>query len=339
MEPVISIIVPIYNVSKYLDRCMDTLLNQTFSDIEIIMVDDGSPDDCGTKCDAYAKQDERVVVIHKKNAGLGMARNSGLEIARGKYVGFVDSDDFVERDIYENMYHIMIKNGSDTCYCKYYDVSADGTKHIAKEFYEKLIYKGDDVKKVLLGMIGSENSAPGDVEIGMSVWKGLYSMELIRNYNLLFPSEREYISEDIVFHMEYFKYAKNVSIIPECYYNYCDNGGSLTKSYKANRFEMEKKLFLKEMKELEKIFDKEIFEQRLCKAFMGRVRNCIRQEVRNNPNKAVVKDNIHAICSDGLVQQILAKFEYRKCGILRYICNTWVRQRKILFLTILFKLK
>lgn len=89
----VSIIVPIYNVEKYLCRCMDSLLNQTLKDIEIIMVDDGSPDNCPQMCDEYAKKDSRVKVIHKKNAGLGEARNSGLKIISGKFVAFVDSDD------------------------------------------------------------------------------------------------------------------------------------------------------------------------------------------------------------------------------------------------------
>ena len=102
--PKISIIVPIYNVEKYLDRCMQSLLNQTLTDIEIIMVDDGSPDRCPQMCDEYAKKDSRIKVIHKSNAGLGYARNSGLEIATGEYVAFVDSDDYVYTQIYESLY-------------------------------------------------------------------------------------------------------------------------------------------------------------------------------------------------------------------------------------------
>ena len=92
-KSLISVIVPIYNVSRYLERCMESLLHQTYKNIEIIMVDDGSPDDCGKKCDRYAAEEPRIKVIHKKNAGLGRARNSGLEIAEGEYVMFIDSDD------------------------------------------------------------------------------------------------------------------------------------------------------------------------------------------------------------------------------------------------------
>ena len=100
----VSVIVPCYGVEAYLDRCMASLLTQTLDDIEIIMVDDGSPDRVPFMCDDYAKKDSRIKIIHKENGGLGYARNSGLEIAKGEYVAFVDSDDFVSTNMYESMY-------------------------------------------------------------------------------------------------------------------------------------------------------------------------------------------------------------------------------------------
>ena len=97
----VSIIIPVYNVEKYLDKCIQSAINQTLQDIEIILVDDESPDNCPQMCDDYAKRDGRIKVVHKKNGGLGFARNSGLEIATGEYVTFLDSDDFVDLDTYE----------------------------------------------------------------------------------------------------------------------------------------------------------------------------------------------------------------------------------------------
>ena len=112
----ISIIVPIYNVQKYLDRCMKTLLNQTYRNIEIILVDDESPDECPKMCEEYAKIDQRVKVIHKKNGGLGFARNSGLEIAQGKYIIFVDSDDYVTENMCHLLYEAAKKYEADVVY-------------------------------------------------------------------------------------------------------------------------------------------------------------------------------------------------------------------------------
>lgn len=110
MIPKVSIIVPVYNVEKYFDRCINSLINQTLREIEIILVDDESPDNCPEMCDKYAKKDSRIKVIHKKNGGLGFARNSGLDIAAGEYFAFVDSDDYVDLDFYEKLY-TAAKNG------------------------------------------------------------------------------------------------------------------------------------------------------------------------------------------------------------------------------------
>ena len=115
-SPKISIIIPVYKVEKYLSRCMDTILNQTLKDIEIILIDDGSPDNCPELCDEYAKQDNRVKVIHKNNEGLGFARNSGLEIATGEYVAFVDSDDYVKKSMFEELYNELKVNNLDVVF-------------------------------------------------------------------------------------------------------------------------------------------------------------------------------------------------------------------------------
>ena len=338
-QPLISIIVPIYNVSKYLDRCMDTILNQTYRNLEIIMVDDESPDDCGKKCDEYAKKDDRIVVIHKKNAGLGMARNSGLEIAKGQYVGFIDSDDYVSKDMFEKLCETLKENNADTCFGRYYDVDSNGNAREAKEYYKRDLYQGNQVKELILGMIGSLPEDPGDVEIGMSVWKGLYSMELINKYNLKFPSEREFISEDIVFHMEYLQKAQVVAVCNNFGYYYCDNGASLTKSYKADRFEKEKILYRKEINELKKIFPTAEFEQRLYKSFLGRVRRCISQEVNVNPNKKTVKSNIKQICKDELIQAVIKRFDDKKMQITKRMVNCFIKYKMIIALYCIFKVK
>ena len=103
----ISIIVPVYNVEEYLPACLDSIINQTYTEIEIILVDDGSTDSSGEICDRYAKIDERVKVIHKSNGGLSDSRNVGIQVAKGEYIGFVDSDDYVEFDMYETLFNIL----------------------------------------------------------------------------------------------------------------------------------------------------------------------------------------------------------------------------------------
>ena len=124
--PELSIIVPVYKVEKYLPRCIDSILAQTFGDFELILIDDGSPDGCGRICDEYARKDKRIVVIHQKNMGVSAARNAGLDIARGRYIGFVDSDDWIEPQMYEAMMDAIRENGADMAVCGVRYADEDG---------------------------------------------------------------------------------------------------------------------------------------------------------------------------------------------------------------------
>ena len=139
--PLFSIIIPVYNVEKYLNKCVDSVLNQTFTDFEVILVDDGSPDNCPAICDSYAEKDKRVRVIHKQNGGLICARKSGLEAARGDYIGFVDSDDWIEENMYELFADMIKKYSPDMVLSDFY---FDRGKEIInseqlfeQEFYDK----------------------------------------------------------------------------------------------------------------------------------------------------------------------------------------------------------
>ena len=139
--PLFSIIIPVYNVEKYLNKCVDSVLNQTFTDFEVILVDDGSTDNCPAICDSYAEKDKRVKVIHKPNGGLINARKSGLEIADGNYIGFVDSDDWIEPEMYELFANMIKKYSPDMVLSDFYfDNGNELTNSIQlfeQEFYDK----------------------------------------------------------------------------------------------------------------------------------------------------------------------------------------------------------
>lgn len=115
--PEISVIIPVYNMEKYLNRCVDSVLSQTFTDIEIILVDDGSTDNSPEICDNYKEIDDRIIVIHKPNGGLSDARNAGLDVATGNYIGFVDSDDYIDHRMYEILYDLIVTNNADIAHC------------------------------------------------------------------------------------------------------------------------------------------------------------------------------------------------------------------------------
>ncbi len=178
----ITIIVPVYKVEKYIHKCINSIINQTYTNLQIILVDDGSPDRCGEICDEYAKKDSRIEVIHKKNGGLSDARNVGIRRAKGKYIGFVDSDDYIKEDMYENLSNYIEENQADVAICNFYDV-IDG-KDIIKnanngtEEYNKL----EILKEILL-----------DNKIQSYAWNKIYKRELFDGIE--YPLGRKY--EDI----------------------------------------------------------------------------------------------------------------------------------------------
>jgi glycosyltransferase involved in cell wall biosynthesis len=208
---------------------MESLLNQTLEDIEIIMVDDGSPDNCPKMCDEYAKKDARIKVVHKKNGGLADARNAGLDVAIGRYIAFVDSDDFVKTEMYEQLYDQAEKAQADTIYCGFYKYwSADNVKEF-KNVQRTTIFKGDGVIELALDFVGSPVNEKKDWKYEMSVWHSLYSNAIIQKQHIRFRSEREILSEDIVFQELYLPHAMKVVYLSDPYYYYCfNNGGSLT---------------------------------------------------------------------------------------------------------------
>lgn len=236
--PKVSIIVPIYNVEKYLDRCMMSLLSQTLKDIEIIMVDDGSPDNCPNLCDEYKKKDSRVKVVHKKNEGLGYARNSGLDVASGEYVAFVDSDDFVEDSMYAKLYNAAVSEKADVAYCNHF-IFHTATNHVGTPYApveESITFRGSEVvDEVMKNMIASAPEATTERKYYMSVWRGIFRRSVIGD--LRFESERDYLSEDIIYQVAVLQCASVVTFVHDRLYYYRENEISLTHAYRKDRVE------------------------------------------------------------------------------------------------------
>lgn len=327
----VSVIIPIYKVEKYLSRCIESVVNQTLEDIEIVLVDDGSPDSCPEICDNYAKKDSRIKVIHKKNEGLGYARNSGMSIATGEYIAFLDSDDYISRDMYEKVYSELKRTSADCCVTGYV-VKKDSGKEIYKENpLGTASYKGDDViTKVLAGMLGAKPEQIRDTDVGMSVWKCVYRKELLQEKGILFPSERELISEDIIFQIRVLPYVKCVCTLSEGMYYYCENlnSQSLTKTYSKDKFERYKKLYNSELEMLSKINFSEETKLRATRMFLGNIRVCIKQicqsiEISKSEKKFLLQD----ICSDKEFQDILKWYPWEKNPLKQRIVTLLLKRK------------
>ena len=236
IKGMITIIVPVYNTSLYLSRCVASLVQQSYSDLEIILVDDGSTDGSGHLCDQLAEKDSRIVVIHKKNAGQGLARNNGIERSHGEYLAFVDSDDYMEPDSYLKVICKMKEAHADLCAFGYLQQDSSGNECFRVKISDKS-YSGEEIrKKFVLHFFG--DSMEEEELRGVSSCMSVYRRNIISKYDIRFQSEREVFSEDTLFNLDYCYYAGSVITISDVLYHYCLKEDSFTKGYQENRLEL-----------------------------------------------------------------------------------------------------
>lgn len=213
----ISIIIPIYNVEKYLSQCIDSLIAQTENDIEIILVDDGSPDACGKICDEYAKTDERIVVIHQPNKGVSAARNAGLNIAKGEYIGFVDPDDWVAPEMYGEMLKAIRSKDVELIICGYDYYDEDGNVDEKRKYFERpneLISQKEILRRFA--------DMPPSIRHG--VCNKLFKKTLLHTQF----KEGLHSSEDVLFLTEYVQNVRQAVVIHKPYYKNRVRDGSAT---------------------------------------------------------------------------------------------------------------
>lgn len=240
--PLFSVVVPMYNVEKFLPKCVESIRNQTLKDIEIILVDDGSPDRCGDMAEEYVRQDSRIRVVHRANGGLGPARNSGMEVARGEYIGFVDSDDWIEPDMYERLYEAAKANGVDVVFTGMKTVR-HGNADIVLEnpFAGRTLRGSKEIFELRRGFYGAAPERVKDEAILVSVDVGGYSRSFIEDNNLRFFAVR---SEDKFFNTVVCRVAGTVTCIsgtPYCYRK--DDQPSITKSFNRKTIDSFFRLF------------------------------------------------------------------------------------------------
>ena len=220
-ENLISIIVPVYNVERYLEQCVDSILAQSYHNLEIILVDDGSPDNCPQICDNYAKKDSRVVVIHKKNGGLSDARNAGVAIAKGEYIGFVDSDDWIEQDMYKTLMEAIQVYDAD--------ISEIGVKYIFEDHIECQKERQICIMNKMEAMSAFLDRTK---MIQGCVWGKLYKSDIAKKN--LFPVGR--LHEDGFFTYKALYCAHRYVILNSCKYNYRQGriGSIMTSTIREN---------------------------------------------------------------------------------------------------------
>ena len=240
----ISIIVPVYKVEKYLNRCIDSIINQTYKNLEIILVDDGSPDNCGEICDEYAEKDNRVKVIHKKNGGVSSARNTGIDSATGEYIMFVDSDDYIEKDGLQYLFEEYAE----------VDILIAGWKMLFNGQFNKYIVESKVCDRDMFVDEYIRIFRSGNLILS-TPWSKLYKRKIFVDNNLRFD-EKNSISEDAKFNVEFFSFADNVKFFDVVLYVYNrDNSESATCKFYENYYAMQKNFYIS-MKKWMDIYNK-----------------------------------------------------------------------------------
>lgn len=321
-NPKVSVIVPVYNVEKYLERCLDSLINQTLKDIEIIAVNDGSTDSSLDILHKYAKCDNRIIVIDKENSGVSECRNIAMKQMNGKYFTFVDSDDWIDINALEIMYNKAEEEKSDLVMCTYMREFANHSKEKVFDMPQIVVYEDKEIKKLhrkLFGPIDEELGNPEGLDSLGTVWAKLYKVDVIKNNNLEFKDLKVIGSnEDGLFNIYVFNEIRKAVFINEPLYHYWrDNPISITSRYNPNLKNQWTNLFnhmryFIQVNNLDKSYENAL-NNRICMSVLGLGLNeCSKA---NNSSTITKIKNIKSIINDDMISKSYENFNINKFPI------------------------
>lgn len=305
----VSVIIPVYNVEPYLLRCVESVQNQSYKNLEIILVDDGSPDNCPKLCDELALKDDRIKVIHKENGGLGYARNSGLDVATGDYVMFIDSDDWISDTRVENLYNALTEHNADIAIGTYTDISSDGKTSVLDIEVDAKVYEGDEVvQQLLLPMIGSDTAYPHDMHFNCCAWRSLYKMDVIKKNDLRFLSERVAVSEDMYFNVDFYAHTDKAVVTDDEGYFYFKNYDSISRRYDPKGIERTIKFYTQLYSQLEHYSLKDKVEYRVDRTFLMKMRTELMRVVTSDLPKKEKLRIIEEVLNIKTMEEVLSTY-------------------------------
>ena len=317
--PKVSVIVPVYNTEKYLKQCIDSITSQTIREIEIIIVDDGSKEECAILCDSLAKADERIRVIHKENEGPGFARNSGIKAAKGEYIGFVDSDDYIKPDMYEVLYNAALKTNADLvisgiCFAGGNTFGKSGNYEEKYYFDKETIFEKDEINKLLLGVVGALPHESDDSRYGVSTCKNLFKRSVIVDKKLEFLSERKVMSEDAIFMVDFIKQIDKAVGVHGAFYCYRRNDESFSKSYRSDRFLMVQSFIREIENHIKDVCARKEYSVYLNRLIQGYGRILCSQEIVHAKDEkvkySVLLERLKMICKSQMISNALKDYPW-----------------------------
>lgn len=330
----VSIIVPVYNSEKFLKRCVESILDQSYKNIEVILINDGSTDSSGEICDFFSKKDSRVKVINQTNSGPSIARNRGIDKAKGKYIQFVDSDDYIEYNMTETLVNEMGKN---------IDLVLCGYKYIYKDDNNKLIIKNSNIYKESCLTKSEFLSRFGilfkDYYINY-ICNKLYIKDIIRKHNIRFDLSTDW-GEDLLFNLHYLNQCNKVSIVDKLLYNYNKyNDNSITSSFNRNLCNNQRKMYDSVrmfLKENDSYFgeNKRIVEERFANSILVCLNNLFHPEAKYC--EAEIKDKVTKIIDNDVVRLNVCYF--KTGGLQQKVIGRAIENKSVNSIIFFFKMK
>ena len=316
----LTIIVPVYNAEKYINRCVESLINQTIKEIQIILINDGSTDSSGRLCDILAIHDSRIMVIHKKNGGVSSARNLGLQNAKGEYVGFIDADDWIDPEMYETLYMATKQYEADIAMCDVlteYENGEQKTDTITQLPDDLVIVKNDFKPSLLMEMAGS-------------VCRCIYRNEKIQNFALKFDLSLKF-SEDRVFNIYAMGYANKVTYLKRAFYHRFIQKESAVHRFHADYYEAVKAASIATDKALTAVWNRreeyiKTYKQQYVNGAIAALNNYFYKTSTLNFSQKI--ESIKRICND---QNLINAIRVNKIGGLR---GKWICEKKVYCLAI-----
>lgn len=324
MEPIlISVVLPVYNVAAYLERCIESVVNQTYQNLEIFLIDDGSTDESQEICRKWAGKDHRIRHIRKENQGLGMARNTGMEYAAGKYICFFDSDDYVALDTLEQCCALAQREQADVVCFGFHRVSKTGQiLQTRTPCLEHLTYQGEAVREEFLPELIAPDTAEGkDSGLWMSAWTALYRLELLQTSGWQFASERVVLSEDLYSLLRLYGFVQKVAVLPKALYYYCENETSLSRTFRPDRYARIKDCYDACMAVCQELGYSEKVRRRLAYPYLSNTVAAAKQISQSRLSWREKRRYLEAMIRDSHLRQVLAGAEVGRD----------TRSRKVLF--------
>lgn len=336
----LSVVVPIYKVEPYIDRTLKSLLNQTLEGMEIILVDDGSPDRCPEICDQYAAEYSQVKVVHKQNAGLGMACNSGIEVAEGEYIAFCDSDDFVDTVMYQTMYDAALKYQADAVYTGIKTIDQHEVVRPMNGYPSLQVMQGKGaIQRFAMDMIASVPSCKEERTVPMSAKIVLYRKALIDQFNLRFVSERKLISEDLIWNLDFMNQASCVVALPQAFYYYYNNTESLSKRVRLDRFPFFKMIREDLLKRCRSYHYPQEVVDRINRMFIGYCRFYIGSICTSSLPSAEKQKLATEICTDDVWKEVWKDYPMNKMPVVHRLMAVFMKWNCFTAMNLIYKLK